>query len=73
MSLSTISASFTAVTVKVMLAGSHNTGISAHTVYGNVATPLKFSAGSMSQPVVVSYVQTPSGSSNCILNSRCWV
>jgi hypothetical protein len=30
---------FTAVTVKVMLAGSHNTGIPAsHNVYGNVAT-----------------------------------
>jgi hypothetical protein len=31
-SLSTIGASFTAVTVKVMLAGSHNTGIQHHTM-----------------------------------------
>ena len=55
-SLSTIGASFTAVTVKVMSAVSHNTGVPAsHNVYGNAATPLKFNAGSkVTTPVVTS-------------------
>ena len=55
-SLFATGASLTGLTVKVMFAVSHNTGVPAsHNVYGIVATPLKFGAGSnVTTPVVES-------------------